>query len=93
MADSHRQAVMRARADLDQDARDRQAREARERTLTRELTDWSRRTQDSAARLLKLEKDQATAQAALEAAQSAPREFEQAHHPGRFAANRRKAPQ
>lgn len=76
LADSHRQAVMRARADLDQDARDRQAREARERTLTRELTDWSRRAQDSGARLLKLEKDQAVAQAALEAAQSAPREFE-----------------
>lgn len=76
LADTHRQAVMRARAELDQDARDRQAREGRERTLTRELTEWARRTQDSGARLLKLEKDQAAAQAALEAAQSAPREFE-----------------
>ena len=75
-ADTHRQAVMRARADLDQDARDRAAREGRERTLTRELTEWSRRTQDSSARLQKLEKDQHAAQAALETAQSAPRAFE-----------------
>ncbi|MDV6329787.1 chromosome segregation protein SMC [Asticcacaulis sp. 201] len=75
-ADTYRQAVMRARADLDQDIRDRQAREGRERTLTRELTEWSRRTQDSAARLLKLERDQETARVALETAQSAPRKFE-----------------
>ncbi len=72
----HRDAAMRARADLEADSRDRAAREGRERTFTRELADWSRRTQDSAARLKALEKDQATAQSALETALTAPAEFE-----------------
>ncbi|MDI7774056.1 chromosome segregation protein SMC [Asticcacaulis sp. EMRT-3] len=75
-AGQHRQAVMRARADLDQEARDRSAREGRERTLSRELAEWSRRTQDSAARTGKLEKDQQATRATLEAAQSAPHAFE-----------------
>lgn len=76
IAQSKRQSVMAAQQMLDQDVRDRSAREGRERTLTRELTEWARRTQDSGARLLKLEKDQETARAALEAAQSAPHQFE-----------------
>ncbi|MGA9659679.1 MAG: chromosome segregation protein SMC, partial [Asticcacaulis sp.] len=76
LADAHRQAVMRARADLDQETRDRSARENRERTLSRELGEWQRRTQDSGARILRLEKDQANAHTALEAAQSAPRAVE-----------------
>ncbi|MGN6423941.1 MAG: chromosome segregation protein SMC [Asticcacaulis sp.] len=75
-AETHRQAVMTARALLDQDARDRAAREGRERNFTRELSDWTRRTGDSAARLNKLHKDQEQARAALEAAQAAPHQFE-----------------
>ncbi|WP_443750567.1 chromosome segregation protein SMC [Asticcacaulis solisilvae] len=76
IAETHRQAVMQARAALDQDQRDRQARENRERTLSRELGDWTRRTGDSSARIAKLEKDQETARAALEIAVEAPRAFE-----------------
>ena len=76
IAQSKRQSVMAAQQMLDQDVRDRSAREGRERTLTRELTEWARRTQDSGARLFKLEKDQENARAALEAAQSAPHQFE-----------------
>lgn len=76
LAESHRQSAMQARAALDQDARDRQAREGRERNLTRELSEWARRTQDSGARLTALEKDQETTQAALEIAKSAPNAFE-----------------
>ena len=76
IAETHRNAAMKARADLDQDQRDRQAREGRERTITRELGEWSRRTQDSGARLLKLEKDQAAVQDNLEKAKEAPRAFE-----------------
>ncbi|MBW8882564.1 MAG: chromosome segregation protein SMC, partial [Asticcacaulis sp.] len=51
VAETHRQAVMHARAALDQDVRDRQARENRERTLSRELSEWTRRTGDSSARI------------------------------------------
>ncbi len=76
LAETHRQSVMQARAALDQDARDRQAREGRERTLTRELGEWTRRTGDSGARIAKLEKDQEVARAALVQAQSAPHAFE-----------------
>jgi chromosome segregation protein len=75
-AETHRQAVMTARALLDQDARDRAAREGRERNFSRELTDWTRRTGDFAARLNKLQKDQELARAALDAAQAAPHQFE-----------------
>jgi chromosome segregation protein len=67
---------MKARADLDQDVRDRQAREGRERTITRELGEWSRRTNESGARLAKLQKDQDAVRAALEKAQEAPHAFE-----------------
>ncbi|MGZ3297556.1 MAG: chromosome segregation protein SMC, partial [Asticcacaulis sp.] len=76
VAERHRNAAMKARADLDQDARDRSAREGRERTITRELGEWTRRTQDSGSRLLRLEKDQANARSALEKAQEAPKAFE-----------------
>ncbi len=76
LAETHRQAAMTARAALDQDVRDRQAREGRERTLTRELSEWTRRASDSGARITKLETDQETARKALETAQSAPRAFE-----------------
>jgi chromosome segregation protein len=75
-AEIHRQAAMKARAELDQDARDRQAREGRERTIIRELGEWSRRTSDSGSRLGKLQKDEDTVRAALEKAQEAPRAFE-----------------
>ena len=76
IAHSKRQAVMIAQQQLDQDVRDRSAREGRERTLTRELAEWGRRTQDSGARLLKLEKDQDSVRATLDTAQSAPHQFE-----------------
>jgi chromosome segregation protein len=76
IAELHRQAAMKARADLDQDVRDRQAREGRERTITRELGEWSRRTNESGARLAKLQKDQDAVRAALEKAQEAPHAFE-----------------
>jgi len=75
-AEVHRQAAMKARGDLDQDARDRQAREGRERTIIRELGEWSRRTGESGSRLGKLEKDQDAVRTALEKAQEAPRAFE-----------------
>ncbi|HEX7799659.1 MAG TPA: chromosome segregation protein SMC, partial [Asticcacaulis sp.] len=67
---------MTARAALDQDARDRAAREGRERNFSRDLNDWTRRTGDSAARLAKLQKDEEQARAALDAAQAAPHQFE-----------------
>jgi chromosome segregation protein len=76
VAESKRQSVARARAELDSDVRDKQAREGRERTLSRELAEWTRRTQDSGSRLIKLEKDQDSARTALEAAQAAPQAFE-----------------
>lgn len=76
LADTHRQAVMAARAQLDQEARDRQAREGRERNLSRELTDWTRRTGDSGARLAELEKSEQKSRDALTKAQAAPAEFE-----------------
>ncbi len=76
LADTHRQAVMAARAQLDQEARDRQAREGRERNLSRELADWTRRTGDSGNRLAELEKSEAKSREALSKAQAAPAEFE-----------------
>ncbi|ESQ92116.1 chromosome partitioning protein Smc [Asticcacaulis sp. AC460] len=76
IAEGKRQSVMRARAELDQEMSNRAAREGRERTLTRELADWTRRTQDSGSRLIKLEKDQETTRANLEKAQAAPAQFE-----------------
>jgi chromosome segregation protein len=76
LADTHRQAVMAARALLDQEARDRQAREGRERNLSRELADWTRRTGDSGNRLAELEKSENKSRDALAKAQAAPAEFE-----------------
>ncbi|ESQ76798.1 chromosome segregation protein SMC [Asticcacaulis sp. AC402] len=76
IAEGKRQSVMRARAELDQEMSNRAARESRERTLTRELGDWTRRTQDSGTRLIKLEKDQEATRANLEKAQAAPQQFE-----------------
>ncbi len=76
IAEGKRQSVARARAELDSDVRDKQAREGRERTLSRELAEWTRRTQDSGSRLIKLEKDQEATRTALEAAQAAPQAFE-----------------
>jgi chromosome segregation protein len=76
IAEGKRQSVAAARAELDSDVRDKQAREGRERTLSRELAEWTRRTQESGSRLIKLEKDQDTTRAALETAQAAPQAFE-----------------
>ncbi len=76
IAEGKRQSVMRARSELDQETSNRNAREGRERTLSRELAEWTRRTQDSGARLIRLEKEQETTRLALETAQSAPLDFE-----------------
>ena len=76
IAEGKRQSVMRARAELDQEMSNRAAREGRERTLSRELAEWTRRTQDSGARLIRLEKDQTATRTALDLAQIAPKQFE-----------------
>ncbi|MEI9905796.1 MAG: chromosome segregation protein SMC [Asticcacaulis sp.] len=75
IAEGKRQSVMRARSELDQETSNRNAREGRERTLSRELAEWTRRTQDSGARLIRLEKEQDATRAGLEQAQAAPQAF------------------
>ena len=76
IAENKRQSVMRARSELDQETSNRNAREGREKTLARELADWTRRTQDSGARLIRLEKEQADVTQSLEDAKAAPAQFE-----------------
>ncbi len=75
IAEGKRQSVMRARSELDQETSNRNAREGRERTLSRELAEWTRRTQDSGARLIRLEKEQDATRAGLELALAAPQAF------------------
>ncbi len=76
IAEGKRQSVMRARLELDQEVSNRNAREGRERTLSRELSEWMRRTQDSGARLIRLEQEQDAVAAALETARNAPSQYE-----------------
>jgi chromosome segregation protein len=72
LAQSKRQAVMSARQVLDEDQRNRQQREGRERTLSREFSDWGRRHAQSSQRLETLMKDEAAIRMALKAAEMAP---------------------
>lgn len=76
LANSRRQAVLAARSALDEDARNRQQRESRERNLSRDLTDWTRRHGESGGRVEKLTREQETTLAALATAEAAPATLE-----------------
>ena len=76
LAQAKRQAVLTARSALDEDNRNRSAREGRERTLSRDLADWTRRHADSGARLSRLVTEQDTTAALLQQAEAAPETFE-----------------
>ncbi|ESQ77516.1 chromosome segregation protein SMC [Asticcacaulis sp. YBE204] len=75
-ANAKRQAVLAARSALDEDSRNRQQREARERNLGRDLSDWTRRHGESGGRVDKLTREQETTVAALAKAEAAPETFE-----------------
>lgn len=76
LANSRRQAVLAARSALDEDARNRQQRESRERNLSRDLSDWTRRHGESGSRVEKLTREQEITLAALAIAEAAPATFE-----------------
>lgn len=67
-----REAVQSARAALDTETRERQAREGRERNLGRELADWTRRAEDARQRVGQLDQDQVRTRGLLEVAIAAP---------------------
>ncbi|UDF02670.1 chromosome segregation protein SMC [Asticcacaulis sp. AND118] len=76
LANTCRQAVLVARSALDEDARNRQQRESRERNLSRDLNDWTRRHGESGNRVDKLTREQEMTMAALAIAEAAPATFE-----------------
>lgn len=76
LANEKRQAVQAARSALDEDARNRQQRDSRERNLSRDLNDWTRRHGESGGRVEKLLQEQETTMAALAVAETAPDGFE-----------------
>ena len=67
-----REAEARSRAGLDQEVRAKEGRLRRREGLTRDVSDWRRRMEAAAARLLHLETERTRADAALLAARSAP---------------------
>ncbi|MFT4090831.1 MAG: chromosome segregation protein SMC [Asticcacaulis sp.] len=75
-AQEKRQAVLTARSQLDEDNRNRNAREGRERNLSRDLNDWTRRHGDSGARVARLVAEQEETTTALQKAEAAPEGFE-----------------
>lgn len=75
-AQEKRQAVLSARSALDEDNRNRTAREGRERNLSRDLNDWTRRHADSGARVAKLLAEQEQTASLLQKAKAAPDSFE-----------------
>ncbi|MFT3997049.1 MAG: chromosome segregation protein SMC [Asticcacaulis sp.] len=76
LANQARQAVLAARSALDEDARNRQQRESRERNLSRDLNEWTRRHGESGGRVERLGREQELTAAALQTAEAAPAAFE-----------------
>ncbi len=75
-ADVKRQLVTTARSALDEEKRNRAAREGRERNISRDLSEWTRRHAESKARIERLQKDQHATAEALSKAIDAPAAFE-----------------
>ena len=72
MASAAREAEARARAGLDQEVRAKEGRLRRRDGLTRDVSDWRRRMETAAARLVHLDTERTRADAPLLAARSAP---------------------
>ncbi|OYW78762.1 MAG: chromosome segregation protein SMC, partial [Asticcacaulis sp. 32-58-5] len=75
-AENKRQTVTAARSSLDEEKRNRAAREGRERNISRDLSDWIRRHAESKTRIERLQKDQHITAEALEKASHTPATFE-----------------
>ncbi|WAC49023.1 chromosome segregation protein SMC [Asticcacaulis sp. SL142] len=75
-AEIKRQLVTATRSALDEEKRNRAAREGRERNISRDLSEWTRRHAESKARIERLQKDQNATAEALSKATDAPAAFE-----------------